>query len=175
MQNHGSVLQCARMSFLLSVTERSFSTTPGPARHNIYSSQAAKAAPLLLSQFNHSIRLTSLGSHANTRWLVDSKGFDWAVCCCLKHYVSTFSFTICRREALPHGCNEDDEQRWRWKKCTWKQIEQGGGRQALLCSAEWNHGLALWVTMRDIRHIAKSCGGKHNKRVFISCYILELC
>ena len=90
---HLSAVCCSvsTVSLPVFVTKQSLSSTPGPTRHNIYSSQAVNAAPLLLSQFKHSISLTRLGCRANT--LVDSKGFSWVVCCCLK-CASLFSLSL---------------------------------------------------------------------------------
>lgn len=107
------------VSLPLSVTEQSLSTTPGPTRHNIYFSQAANAAPLLLSHFKHSISLTSLGSRANI--LVDCNGFTQVVCYCLKCMSQyPFSLAVCCRvngSYFSHCCNEGD---------TWSEREGGG-------------------------------------------------
>jgi len=97
--------ECVECVECVFTSEQSLSTTAGPTRHNIYSSQAANAAPLLLSKCRHSISLTSLGSHANahthshthththTHSQVDSKGFSRVVCCCFKCTSLSLSFS----------------------------------------------------------------------------------
>lgn len=135
---------------LFFATEQGFSTTPGPTRHNIYSSQAANAAPLLLSQFKHSISLTSLGSCANTHSRVDSKGFSWVVWCCLKVSVSVVSVTTCccvRRGSFLFPCCYNEANKWSKRvRGEW----QGGCcyTQELLCS--------IGLVSDNERHIAHS-------------------
>lgn len=134
------------VSLPLSVTEQSLSTTPGPTRHNIYFSQAANAAPLLLSHFKHSISLTSLGSRANI--LVDCNGFTQMVCYCLKcmsQYL--FSLAVCCRVngSSFFCCNEGDT----WSERERERGGEGGIGAPLFCS--------LAVTDNE-RHIAHSEG-----------------
>lgn len=77
----------------------------------------------LSSHFKLSISLTSLGCHANTHRLVDSKGSSWVVCIRLHSLfpllcVCFLFVTVVMRMTSGHGGEE-----WTWKQWGW-----GGGR-----------------------------------------------
>lgn len=138
---------------------QSVSATPGPTHHNIYSSQAANAAPLLLSQFKHSISLTSLGHHTTH----DRGRFKFLplVKALFSHFESVFESIEAHRAFFLSSKRWKVVREWRMGEETegvggWLKV--GYSSSSVLLGG--NVGLAVWLTTRNTLHIAEACAAR---------------